>query len=110
MSTPQKTLLVEKISYAQEALKHIRDELKALVNHIDGEYQIITQELEFLESRENEVSERTFSWINAFFQNAWERAMLARNNLKDLADDFAICEEDLKKLITEIKKARKLRI
>ena len=107
MSTPQKTLLVENISYAEEALRNIRDELKKLISHIDNEYQRILKESEFLDAKEEEVTEETFSRINALLQDAWMKAMSARNHLQDLDEDFEKCEEIMKKTMVELDKAMK---
>jgi hypothetical protein len=60
MCSPRKVLLVEKISYVEEALKHLRKQLRSIAIHIDVEYEKVVKELEMLKSREHEVSEETF--------------------------------------------------
>ena len=109
MSTPKKTLLIEKISYAEEGLKNIRKELRSLIDEIDIEFQIIIQELEILEAREGEISEQTFNRINNLLQDAWMRAMSARSRLKDLDLDldFHECDEIMKRTIYELEKSMK---
>jgi len=107
MFTPKKTLIVEKISYAEEGLKHIRRELRSLIDDVDIEYQRIIQELEILEAREGEITEQTFNSINDLLQDAWMRAMSARNRLKDLDVDFHECDELMTKTINELEKSMK---
>jgi hypothetical protein len=70
MSSPRKTLLIEKISYVEEALKHLQKELRNIDDHIDLEHQKVGEELEIMELKENEVTEETFSRINDFLQDA----------------------------------------
>jgi hypothetical protein len=93
MSSPRKTLLIEKISYIEEAFKHLRKELKSIVDHVNLEYEKVVQEMNMLELRENEVSEETFGRINDLLQDAWMNAMMARKRLRDLAEDFLKAEE-----------------
>jgi dsDNA-specific endonuclease/ATPase MutS2 len=104
MSSPRKTLLIEKISYVEEALKHLQKELRNIVDHIDLEYQKVSQELEIIELKENEVDEETFIKINDFLQDAWTKAMLARNRLQELDEDFLKAEELMEKRIMSDKK------
>ena len=72
----------------EEGLKHLRIELRRFVDRIDAEYERVVQELDILESKENEVSEETFSRINDLLQDAWKNAMMARKRLRDLDEDF----------------------
>ena len=106
MSTPQKTLLIEKISYIEEAFRHIRETLKALINHIEIEYEKVIPEFDFLKTKENEISEQTFNKINGLLEDAWEKAMLARKYLEDLDDDFVKCDEIMNGMIVDFKKVR----
>ena len=107
MLTPKKTLLIEKISYAEEGLKHIQKEVRSLIDDIDIEYQRISQELEILEAREGAITEQTFDSINDLLQDAWMRAMSARSRLKDLDVDFHKCDELMIKTIDELEKSMK---
>jgi len=107
MLTPKKTLLIEKISYAEEGLKHIRRELRVLLDEIDIEYLRIVQELEILEAREGEITEQIFNIINDLLQDAWMRAMSARSRLKDLDVDFHKCDDLMKNAIDELEKSMK---
>ena len=107
MSTPKKTLLIEKISYVEEGLKHIRKEMRSLLDDIDIEYQRIVQELEILEAREGEITEQIFDRVNDLLQDAWMRAMSARSRLKDLDVDFHKCDELMKKTIDTLETSMK---
>ena len=107
MLTPKKTLLIEKIPYVEEGLKHIRRELRSLLDDIDIEYLRIVQELEILEAREGEINEQIFNIINDLLQDAWMRAMSARSRLKDLDVDFHKCDDLMKNAIDELEKSMK---
>jgi len=91
----------------EEALRHLREELKKLISHINTEHQRIMQELEFLELREKDVTEQTFDRITDLLQDAWEKAMSARNRLQDLDKDFDNCDEFIREMIAKLEKALK---
>ena len=78
--------------------------MRNIVDHIDLEYQKVSQELEIIELKENEVNEETFIKINDFLQDAWTKAMLARNRLQELDEDFLKAEELMEKRIMSDKK------
>lgn len=102
MVSPEKTLLVEQISYAEEALRRLKVELHDLFKDIESEYEKVLDELKNLEENETSVDEETFARVNQVLQDAWTKAMSARVRLQDLDNDLhqvdAIMAEKIAKL------------
>jgi len=102
MVSPEKTLLVEQISYAEEALRRLKAELHDLFKDIESEYEKVLDELKNLEENETSVDEETFARVNQVLQDAWTKAMSARVRLQDLDNDLhqvdAIMAEKIAKL------------
>ena len=102
MVSPEKTLLVEQISYAEEALRRLKAELHDLFKDIESEYEKVLDELKNLEENETSVDEETFTRVNQVLQDAWTKAMSARVRLQDLDNDLhqvdAIMAEKIAKL------------
>jgi hypothetical protein len=88
MASPQKTILVEQISYAEESLRRLKVQLHQLFEDIDREYKIVLKELRTLEENETIIDEETFDRVNKILQNAWTEAMSSRKRLQDLDDDL----------------------
>ncbi len=88
MASPKKTLLVEQISYAEEALGRLKVQLHQLFEDIEREYERVFNELKNLEENETIVDEETFDRVNRVLQLAWTEAMSARTRLQDLDDDL----------------------
>lgn len=103
MASPKKTLLVEQISYAEEALRNLREQLHKLLEHFEYEYQRVAEELKNIEKREVEVDEETFERVNRLLQDAWIKAMSARNYLQDLDKDFSDCDAIMASVIIKLK-------
>jgi hypothetical protein len=106
VASPKKTQLVERISYAEEALRNLKDQLHELYVHFEEEHQRVSEELKLLVAREEEIDEETFTMVDAFLEDAWTRAMSARNNLKDLDDDLDNCDRIMSALIAELTKKK----
>lgn len=102
MASPRKTQLVERISYAEEALRSLKGQLQGLYAHFEEEHQRVSEELQLLVEREEEIDEETFTRVDAFLEDAWTRAMSARNNLKDLDDDLDNCDRIMSALFAEL--------
>jgi len=102
MVSPEKTLLVEQISYAEEALRRLKAELHDLFKDIESEYEKVLDELKNLEENETSVDEETFARVNQVLQDAWTKAMSSRARLQDLDNDLhqvdAIMAEKIAKL------------
>lgn len=102
MASPKKTLLVEQISYAEEALRRLKVQLHQLFEDIEREYERVFNELRNLEENETKVDEETFDRVNKIIQQAWTEAMSSRTRLQDLDDDLhkldAIMSRSLEKL------------
>lgn len=88
MASPKKTLLVEQISYAEEALGRLKVQLHQLFEDIEREYERVFRELKNLEENETRVDEETFDRVNRILQRAWTEAMSSRTRLQDLDDDL----------------------
>ena len=102
MASPKKTLLVEQISYAEDALRRLKVQLHQLFEDIEREYERVFSELKNLEENETKVDEETFDRVNKIIQQAWTEAMSSRTRLQDLDDDLhkldAIMSSSLEKL------------
>jgi len=102
MASPKKTLLVEQISYAEEALGRLKVQLHQLFEDVEREYERVFNELKNLEENETRVDEETFDRVNRILQHAWTEAMSSRTRLQDLDDDLheldAIMSERLARL------------
>ena len=102
MASPKKTLLVEQISYAEEALGRLKVQLHQLFEDIEREYERVLKELKNLEENETKVDDQTFDRVNRILQHAWTRAMSSRARLRDLDDDLheldSIMSDNLAKL------------
>lgn len=92
MASPRKTLLVEQISYAEEALKGLKGQLHELFTDIEAEYARVFKELQMLEESESSVSEETFDRINQILQEAWTQTMSVRVRLQDLDKDLHVVD------------------
>jgi DNA repair exonuclease SbcCD ATPase subunit len=88
MASPKKTLLVEQISYAEEALRRLKAQLHQLFEDIEREYQRVFNELKNLEENETKIDEETFDRVNKIIQQAWTEAMSSRTRLQDLDSDL----------------------
>jgi DNA repair exonuclease SbcCD ATPase subunit len=88
MASPKKTLLVEQISYAEEALRRLKAQLHQLFEDIEREYQRVFNELKNLEENETKIDEETFDRVNKIIQQAWTEAMSSRTRLQDLDNDL----------------------
>jgi len=82
--SPEKTLIIEQISYAEEALKRLKKELHTLFKDIEIEYEQVLGELNHLEKSETVCTEETFEHINQTLQNTWTKTVSTRNRLHDL--------------------------
>jgi len=102
MASPKKTLLVEQISFAEEALGRLKVQLHQLFEDVEREYEKVFRELKNLEESETRVDEETFDRVNRILQHAWTEAMSSRTRLQDLDDDLheldAIMSERLARL------------
>lgn len=97
MTSSKKTLLVEQISYAEEALENLKGELYEFFKDIELEYEKVFEELNKLEESEEDVKEETFDRVNQIIQDAWTTTMSARNCLQYLDEtlhklDDTMCE------------------
>lgn len=88
MASPKKTLMIEQISYAEEALRHLKVQLHQLFKNIENEYDKVFEELKNLEENETSVDEETFERVNQVLQDAWTETMSARVRLQDLDKDL----------------------
>lgn len=109
MTSPDKTLLIEKISYAEEALERLKDQLQELTKHIEHEHGRMLEELETLEASEAEVDVETFDRISQLLQDAWTKAMSASSRLQELDADLDECETIMTGSITELQTRSELR-
>lgn len=106
MKSPDKTLLVEQISYAEEALERLKEQLHELLEHIDYEHQRILEELKTLEEMEDEVNTDTFNRVSRLLQDAWIKAMSACTRLEDMDKDLSECDATMMVNITKLKRHR----
>jgi thymidylate synthase ThyX len=92
VASPKKTLLVEQISYAEEALRHLKEQLHELFKHFEHEHQRVVEELKILEEREEEVDLEDFRRVSQLLQDICTEAMSTRNRLQDLDQDLDKCD------------------
>ncbi len=104
MNSPDKTLLVEQISYAEEALERLKEQLHELLEHIDYEHQRILEELKTLEEMEDEVDTETFNRVSQLLQDAWIKAMSASTRLEDMDRDLSDCDATMMANIAKLKR------
>jgi len=109
MTSPDKTILLEKISYAEEALERLKDELEELLNHIEYEHGRVLEELQSLEESENEVDMETFDRISQLLQDAWTKAMSASSRLQELDADLSECDIIMTRSINNLRSRRESR-
>jgi len=103
MNSPDKTLLVEKISYAEEALGSLKEQLHELLKHIEYEHQKVLEELKTLEQSEAEVDTETFDRISQLLQDAWTKAMSASSRLQEFDADLSECDAIMTKSIAKLR-------
>jgi len=109
MASPNETLLVEQISYAEEALERLKERLRELLKHIEYEHQRVLGELKTLEEMENEIDTETFDRISWLLQDAWTKAMSACTRLQDLDKDLSECDIVMSSNIAKLEARRRLR-
>ena len=103
LSSPRKTLLIEQISYAEEALRNLTKQLHELFEHVEFEYKRVVEELKALEANESEIDVETFDQINQTLQDAWTNAMVARNRLQKIDKDLSECDVTMIDVIAKLK-------
>ena len=96
MFSPKKTLIIEQISFAEEALKRLKKELHSLFKDIEIEYEQVLEELKKHEKSEAICTEETFERVNKTLQNTWTKTISTRNRLQDLDKNL----HDIHKLIS----------
>lgn len=106
MASPKKTLLVEQISYAEEALRKLKSQLHQLFEDIEREYERVFTELKSLEESEAEVDEETFDRVNRILQHVWTEAMSSRTRLQDLDDDLHELDTIMTKRLVRLRSKR----
>ena len=106
MASPKKTLLVEQISYAEEALRNLKGQLHQLFTDIENEYERVLDELKNLEDSENEVDEKTFDRVNKIIQRAWTETMSCRKRLNDLDNDLHELDNIMSKSLVKLRSKR----
>lgn len=106
MVSPKKTLLVEQISYAEEALRRLKLQLHDLFKDIESEYERVFEELKKLEEKEAVVDEKTFDRVNQILQDAWTEAMSARVRLQDLDEDLHHVDTIMAKVLAKLRARR----
>lgn len=103
LASPRKTLLIEQISYAEEALRNITKQLHGLFEHVEFEYKRVAKELKALEANESEIDVETFYQINQTLQDAWTNAMVARNRIQKIDKDLIECDVTMIDVIAKLK-------
>ncbi len=109
MASPDKTLLVEKISYAEEALGRLKEKLHELLKHIEYEHRRVLKELETLEESEAKVDIETFDRVSQILQDAWTKAMSASSRLQELDEDLSECDAIMTRSIAKLQTRSDLR-
>ncbi|MCK4952490.1 hypothetical protein KAS14_01715 [Candidatus Bathyarchaeota archaeon] len=103
LSSPRKTLLIEQISYAEEALRNLTKQLHELFEHVEFEYKRVVEELKALEANESEIDVETFDQINQTLHDAWTNAMVTRNRLQKIDKDLNECDVTMMDVIAKLK-------
>jgi len=108
MSSPRKTLLVEQISFAEEALQNLTTQLHELFKHVEFEHKRVVEELKTLKISEEAIDEETYGRINEILNDAWTNAMSARNRLQQIDKDLTDCDNTMTNIIAKLKSKQPL--
>ena len=106
MATPRKTLFIEQISYAEEALQNLTTQLHDLFKHVEFEHKRMFEELKTLKISEAEIEEEIFERINEILNDAWTNAMSAQNRLQQIDEDLSDCDSTMMNILTKLKSKR----